>query len=67
MRPETRRAALEGRSIGFGPGGQADRRAVDRPVALGLFGHGTIVELVTEMAVLLELERGAHFHLVRLV
>src|SRR5580765_5341372 len=49
---------LEGWLLGRRLGRQADRLTVEGPVALCVLGHRAIVELVAEMAALLQLERG---------
>src|SRR5438270_13161253 len=58
---------FERRDLGLGTRGQSDRLAIERPLALRLFGDRAVVQLVTEMAVLLQLQGSADLHLLRLV
>ena len=54
---------FEARGLGHRIAGQAHGLAVEGPVALGRLGNGAVIELVAEVAVLLQLEPAAHFHL----
>ncbi len=58
---------LEARQLRHRLGGQPYGLPIRRPIAFGLLGYGAVIELVPEMPVLLQLERGADFHLMRLV